>query len=311
MSPTTETSKTHSLARVRCGNRSLNYSVCFFKLHIGLKTSPFITGIPEDDAQIEIPVVSEFMWDGNANTYDNPMVCSSSKRKYNFVSRKKAAKIERFRKSKLATLKDIQEALTSSCKCKRKCWKPFMKDSIEGRILSHRNEFHKLTNRTDRRLYLSRLVTTVGATSYAFLGIPACVQFVVGLMAVSLNQFYGVINRREMNLPISSQLQRHRNGITREEAVCGWLRDLADLQDPQPDKPFVILAHRRKIHVFEEYAKDIAKGTVPKVSRCYFLRVWKRRLASKIVVRKCMRFALCDTCCRIQEHREGDIFFFI
>lgn len=249
---------------------------------------------------------SESMWNGNGNSIVDAEVCAWPKRKYTYISRNKAEHKERFEKSRVnTTINELQEIIKGSCRCRKPCWGKLIDAPISRRLLEHRNDFHKITSRTDRRLFLSKLVVKKDPTSYLFLGLPVCVRFIVGVMGISLNQFYGVINRREMMLPISSQLQRYRNGITREEAVCGWLRDLGDLQDPQPDKPFVILAHRRKIHVYEEYQSYMEKGTVPSVSRSYFLRVWKRRLSSKIVIRKCMRFALCDTCCRIQEQREG------
>ena len=41
------------------------------------------------------------------------------------------------------------------------------------------------------------------------------------------------------------------------------------------------------------------------VSLSYFLAVWKANLGSKILVRKCMRFALCDVCSSIQQQREA------
>ena len=32
-----------------------------------------------------------------------------------------------------------------------------------------------------------------------------------------------------------------RVGLSKEEKVSGWILDLAELHDPQPDKPYVIL----------------------------------------------------------------------
>lgn len=45
-------------------------------------------------------------------------------------------------------------------------------------------------------------------------------------------------------------------------------------------------------------------GEVPKVSASYFQRIWFTRLGAQIVIRKCMRFALCDSCSHIQRRRE-------
>ena len=66
----------------------------------------------------------------------------------------------------------------------------------------------------------------------------------------------------------------------------------------------MILAHKRKAHVYLEYLLDVQKGAAPPVTKAYFLSVWKKNVGSKIVIRKCMRFALCDTCSKIQRARE-------
>lgn len=115
----------------------------------------------------------------------------------------------------------------------------------------------------------------------------------------------------------------HSRGISAEESICAWLIDLARLHDPQPDRPYTILAFKRKHQVYAEYCEatkngtivvvsiddvsyfdNILTGEVPKVSLSYFLRIWFTRLGSQIVIRKCLRFALCDTCSNIQRKRE-------
>ena len=112
--------------------------------------------------------------------------------------------------------------------------------------------------------------------------------------------------RLDYDLPISAALKvGHHIGVSREELVCGWLDDLADTHDHQPDKEFVILSHRRKFHVFQACCRDAEQCVVPQVSLSYFLRVWRTNRGSKIVIRKCMRFALCDTCSAIQKKREA------
>lgn len=95
------------------------------------------------------------------------------------------------------------------------------------------------------------------------LGVLVCVLFVLKALCISRNQFYSVMRRVESSSEVCGSLRKgHRFGISFEEVVCGWLHHFADLHDPQPDKPYTILAYKRKSHVYAEYVECAARDEV-------------------------------------------------
>ena len=233
------------------------------------------------------------------------------KRVYTYKKRKKAAEKERFINSKRLRVEEsnkMSDIILAACKCKRRCPEHFQSPELIKRVLDKRNAFHELQSRADRRILLSRCVTK-HERFFKFLSIRVCVSFLLAVFSISLNQLYGVVNRVRDNHPVAATISRNvRRGVfTVETAVCGWLFNLASSHDPQPDREFTILAFKRKKHVYEEYLEQSDKGLVPACTLSYFCRVWKKHFRYTIVVRKTMRFALCDDCGRIQREREKTV----
>lgn len=255
------------------------------------------------------------MWGGNGGISNSsgytasnsvPVVCK--RRRYTFNFRNQGSIPVRFRSSidqgMLNTQEDMKEITFQGCNCSKQCWKNFMDPCAILEIYNCRNNLHSQANQSDRRKLVSTVVKCSNS-SYSLLGRPACVRLIIKLLMISRNLFYGVQLRLKYDLPISRViLYGNRRGVDKEDIICGWLYALAETHDPQPDREYWILAHKRKRHVYTEYCEDVIRGNVPPVSLPYFLRVWKLNVGSKIVIRKCMRFAVCDTCNRIQRRRE-------
>ena len=251
------------------------------------------------------------MCDGNALSERQAPATYDEKRMYNYVNRKRAAPVERFRKSKKSgvissNLIMVEHMSVSKC-CNMNCATEFSSEGALKEIYEQRNAFHQLSSQADRRRLLSNIVMKNCHGKLLLLGVRVCAKFIVNSLAISLNQVYGVLNRVENNLPVSAVLRRGPFGVTKDEIICGWLLELAKAHDPQPDKEFTILAHKRKLHVYEEYLADVASTKVPSCSFSYFCTVWKKNLGSRIVIRKCVRFAICDECSRIQKARESAV----
>lgn len=68
----------------------------------------------------------------------------------------------------------------------------------------------------------------------------------------------------------------HSKGISADEAVCAWLIDLARLHDPQPDRPYTILAFKRKHQVYAEYCEGVKKGAIAIVMFLVLTIIYRR-----------------------------------
>ena len=187
--------------------------------------------------------------------------------------------------------------------CQSECQRAFVDTNLATQLKHTLAKLRACKNYGDRRVVIANSLcrTRRGVLLH---GQAVCIQFLVFVFAVSRATLYNCFGRVENNLPVSGVLRRPPETCN-AEYVCGWMRALAKLHDPQPDKNFTILAYRRKRAVYDAYCDAVKAREVPAVSWCYFLSVWKNRLGSSIVVRKCMRFALCDTCTQIQREREA------
>ena len=246
------------------------------------------------------------MFDGNGSGIELQGTDINGKRSYTFRKRKRCIPKERFVRTRqrgiLESEDEFKAIITAKDCCKQKCCSKFQSHNLHT-LFQKRNTFHCLTNRADRRYFLSQIVRRNGDGNLLLLGVRVCAEYIVKSLFISRNQLYGVLKRLDNDLPISSILQK-TNGITIEETICGWLLELAEAHDPQPDREYTILAHKRKAHVYEEYVCQALDKLAPMCSFSYFCHVWKKHLGSRVLVRKCMRFAQCDDCRNIQKARE-------
>ena len=235
-------------------------------------------------------------------------VITGSKRKYNFITRQPAIPVNRFAKSKellVNSCEEMADIISTACRCKSGCFLSFEDTHMTENVRRHRNQLHNLNSLADRRVFLARIISRHPLSGHlAYLSVQVCVNFMLRVLAISSNQLYGVLRRLDNNLPIAATLAKGNHRKTVEIAVSGWLLDLAETHDPQPDKEFTILAFKRKKHVYEEYKRSVRLDLAPSCSLSYFCHVWKKHFRTSIVVRKTMRFALCDECGRIQRERE-------
>lgn len=243
------------------------------------------------------------------------------KRPYNMSKRKPRPKKVAFGKASESVVENINafhNIVESACKCKKNCPSQFRPNSeLEVKLFNGRNDYHSETNYADRRTILSKMITRGGrycnlhlpafrynlyivyveVSKSRLLGIPVCIEFLKATLKISSDGLYGLVRRIDNGLTISGLLHAGtRVKFGNSHVICAWLLDLAALHDPQPDREFTILAHRRKHDVFREYCIAAVKRQVPVVSRSYFLSTWKHNVGSKVVVRKTMRFAMCNDC---------------
>jgi hypothetical protein len=272
-----------------------------------------MSGRDSDDVSINSGAESDELAFNVSTSFPGVSVKQSSTRRYTFKVRRRGQAVQRFEKSKrvgiVTSVEDLKAIITANvCTCWCKCFEQFLQPLVLGRVFESRNTLHGITNQADRRVYLSKIICSrpwATTQAYTLVGMPSCVKLILATLHISRNLFYAVKARMDFGVPMSTVLAGpHRYGISKEEVVCGWLFELAASHDPQPDKNYTILAHKRKRHVFQEYMEDVVKGKVPEVSYSTFVRVWRHNVGSRIVVRKCMRFALCDTCSDIQRRRE-------
>ena len=171
---------------------------------------------------------------GNATNESVPN-CNNGqtfRRSYNYKKRKAALPVERFVKSKLCGImqseNDLRDVITNAARCcKHTCSNHFLGHITMHSLYQKRNEFHSVTNQSDRRMCLSGIVTKNSHGKLTLLGIRVCANFITKALMISRNQLYGVLQRVDSNLPVSAALNRGTLGMSLEENVCGWLLDLA------------------------------------------------------------------------------------
>jgi len=149
--------------------------------------------------------------------------------------------------------------------------------------------------------------------------VKVCNAFFRFVLQVSQNKLYQPTVEGDFSTSMNTTRNMYCSDYSVDESISSWLVNYAEahLHDPSKGHTIILSVPSRKI-VYDSYENDFKQGShfyfpqkiingeltyfLPSCS--YFMRCWRTIPALKhIVLRKYLRFALCDDCIEFRERR--------
>lgn len=205
-------------------------------------------------------------------------------------------------------LEDI--SIINSC-CKKRCCHLYITQKL---ISQCRLAVHNLPTESDRRAYIRAKLGIVGPVSNpessqikpkpTIDGMKVCMKIFSHAYGVSKSLIYN--SMRGITRAYSSRAS------LKEQSVLMWLDSFKQMHEHMPDTDEVQVPYSTAIQVYQLYVREVeeeegaeGKGGDP-VAYSYFVKLWKTHRSS-IVLRKCLRFAMCNTCTDLREKQDRTV----
>ena len=149
--------------------------------------------------------------------------------------------------------------------------------------------------------------------------VKVCNAFFRFVLQVSQNKLYQpTVEGHEFSATMNITRNPYHQDYSADDSVRDWLTNYAEAHLHDPSKDTIILSIATRKAVYETYENDFRQGVLfyfPKKNQegqltyylpscSHFMRCWRTIPAlKKIVLRKYLRFALCDLCIDFRERR--------
>ena len=165
------------------------------------------------------------------------------------------------------------------------------------------------------KYYVSQGVLPLQPSCAAQQMVRVCNKFFRFVLQVSQNKIYQPTVEGSFSTTMNIGRNPHTSAYAADDSVKHWLTNFAQahLHDPSKAHTIILSVPSRKV-VYEYYENDFKNGALfyfPKKkceyylpSSSHFMRCWRTIPALKhIVLRKYLKFALCDDCIDFRERR--------